>query len=91
MEEESESNLKPEGEENMKMVIQGFDGDFAMGGVAFTVNNMNGAFFDNFSVEGMDCTPADDQKENVIYSPPQCSRFKESFFGDFKEMYRKIK
>ena len=86
MEEESQANIEPGGEQGMTLVIQGFDGDLALGAVGFTVNNMNGAYFDRFHVEGFECSSADDTKDNALYTPPKCSRFKESFFTSFEDM-----
>lgn len=86
MEEENQKNIQPGGEDDMNLVIQGFDGDLALGAVGFTVNNMNGAYLDRFHVESFDCSSMDDTKDNLLYTPPKCSRFKESFFTAFEDM-----
>lgn len=55
MEEETEKNVQPDYEEEMKLVMTATDYDLAMGGVAFTVNSMAGVYFDHFSTDPYDC------------------------------------
>ena len=74
-----------ENESRMNLVFEAFDGDFAIGAVGFTSNGMAGIYFDNFSVEPVECnTPAVEDQFSFI--PPKCSRFKDSYIADFGEM-----
>lgn len=82
MEEESEKNLKPDFEDQMTKVIEGYDGDFAEGGFAFLVNSMAGVYFDLFEVKAGKCIDQEKNQDLNIYLPHSCSRFKESFYTD---------
>ena len=87
MELENEDNVKPENEDKIAEIIKGFDGDFGLGGVGFTVNRMAGAYFDGFQVSHLDCVRPAEEVETPIFLPPHCNRFTESFSEEFDSMY----
>lgn len=72
--------------ESMPIVISGEDQEIARGRVGFLVNGMQGIFLDQIHVHPLDCI-AEPEIPEISYFPPECSRFKETYYGQIESRY----
>ena len=66
--------------ESIPIVIKTESQELKRGQVGFSSNGEQGLFIDGFSVKPLDCI-GDPELPEIRYLPPECSRFKETYYG----------
>ncbi len=68
--------------DSMPVVIKAQDQEIARGKIGFLVNGMQGMYIDQIHAYPLDCITESEIAE-ITYLPPDCSRFKETYYGQF--------
>jgi hypothetical protein len=63
------------------------DGMLTSGGVGFYSNYMSGVYFDNLQIEPLECYTGG-PPSTLSITPPQCSRFMETYLGQFDNRWK---
>ena len=66
--------------ESIPIVIKTENQELKKGGIGFLTNGLQGLYIDGFSVKPVDCISEPELPE-IRYLPPECSRFKETYYG----------
>ena len=75
--------------DSIPTVIKTENQELKKGGVGFLTNGEQGLFIDGFTVKPLDCINEKDLPD-IRYLPPECSRFKENYFGQMNLRWKVI-